>query len=284
MKLPLNIFLYLLILHVFFNLSHSTNDNSSYYYNQCIPSTCGNSLLQFPFGKNSLCNSAYTSIHCENSDVFLKDDENPSIKFIFLQNLTKEVYANRSVRLVDSSLIGCGPIPPFSGLSPYSEKWLMLGNVGYTVDYRTGTLFNCTEEPDANTLSKLKKAPCLECGETTNLCYFYDGNMDDVANCRTFRTAIPVTLFSNFTGVVELRSLLQKGFVVEWTEKCNLCMEKDEGRCGYLNEERKSGDEFCFCKDGIHRNNCSDGIILNLDASGKDPRTKPRKRAITIVV
>ncbi|PIA41754.1 hypothetical protein AQUCO_02200291v1 [Aquilegia coerulea] len=63
-------------------------------------------------------------------------------------------------------------------------------------------------------------------------------------------------------------------------------MEKDGGRCGYLNEERESGEEFCFCKDGIHRNNCSDGIIVNFEASGKDPQTKlgSTRRIIALVV
>ncbi|KAF9599707.1 hypothetical protein IFM89_001653 [Coptis chinensis] len=277
--------LVLFLLYTFFQLSHSADKNSSYYYNQCLQSTCGNSILQFPFNKNPLCSTAYTRIHCENNSVYLTDEENPSIKFKFLQSLTKEVYSNTSVRLVDSSLIGCGPIPPLSGSSPNAEKWLMLGSVHYTTDYRTGTLFNCTKEPDSGTLLNLRKVPCLECGETSNLCYFYDGNLDNVANCRTFRTAIPVKIFNNLTGVVRLRSVLQKGFVLEWDRKCNLCMNNDGGRCGYLNQERKNGDEFCFCRNGIHKNNCSDGVNIDLNALATDtPKRSPRKWLVPLIV
>lgn len=265
-------------------ISQSAEHNSSSYYNQCSQSTCGNSLLQFPFGKDSICRSAYISVLCENHTVFLRDDENPSVKYKLLQTLTKEVYSRTSVRLVDTSLLGCGPIPSFSSLSPTQDNWLEAGYFHHNSRYRISTLFNCSQEPDGESLLNLKRVPCWECGKTSNLCYFYDGNPFDIASCKSFRTMIPIEVFTNLSGVVDLRSVFGKGFVIEWSEKPNICMDKDGGRYGYLNAERKRGEEFCFCKNGIHKNNCSDGVTIDLDGQHNDPQKKPQKRKISLIL
>ncbi|PIA41750.1 hypothetical protein AQUCO_02200288v1 [Aquilegia coerulea] len=191
--------------------------------------------------------------------------------------------------MVDTSLFGCGPIPEFQGKTPNAgyeaQKWIMLGSLPYTSgEYRTGTFFNCSKEPSNDTLARMMKAPCLECGETSNLCYFYDGYIDHIDSCRSFRVAIPVQQFGNFSGVGNLRRVLQQGFQVEWDGDCNICMEKDVGRCGYVNQERKSGDEYCFCRDGIHRDNCTDGVIVELDAVGTSPSKKHSKKHIGMIL
>ncbi|KAL5701613.1 hypothetical protein ACHQM5_026931 [Ranunculus cassubicifolius] len=256
----------LFLLSTFYELTHSANTtNSTYYYNQCAPSTCGNSILKFPFGKNTLCSSAYVSTQCENGKVYLTDEENKYIKYKLLQNLTKDVYSDRSVKLVDSSLFGCGMIPNFK-------------------DYRTGTFFNCTKEPDKDTLAKLRKAPCLECGESSNLCYFYDGYIDHVDTCRSFRVAIPVQQFGNLSNVENLRKVLQEGFEVEWDGDCDSCVANDVGRCGYKDQERKSGEEYCFCANGVHKSNCTDGVIVPFDAVTNNTRNKSKKSPIGMIV
>ncbi|KAF9599706.1 hypothetical protein IFM89_001652 [Coptis chinensis] len=279
-------FFFSTFLHPIYSATISTN--STYYYNQCAPSTCGDSILKFPFGKSPLCSSAYITTTCENNSVYLIDEENTYIKYKLLHNLTNEVYTNTSVRLVDTSLFGCGTIPSFTGLTPNSgyeaQKWVLLGALHYTSDYRTGTFFNCTKEPDKGTLDNMMKSPCLECGETSNLCYFYDGYTDHVANCRPFRVAIPVKAFGNFSGVGNLRRVLQEGFEVEWDGDCNSCMVNGVGRCGYLNQERKSGDEYCFCNNGVHKDNCSDGVTVDLNTVGSNAPSKPHKKRIGMIL
>ncbi|XP_043719468.1 LEAF RUST 10 DISEASE-RESISTANCE LOCUS RECEPTOR-LIKE PROTEIN KINASE-like 2.1 [Telopea speciosissima] len=247
----------------------ANNSVISSYYAQCSPSTCGRSILQFPFGLNSLCRGAYETTHCNNQTVFLTDDENPRFRYKLLQNLTHDVYSNNSVRIVDVALLGCGPIPDFSGQTSNSMKWLTVGALYLSSDsYRVVTYFNCSQEPDTETLKQLTKAPCLECAETTssnNLCYYYDGYLDQVSNCRVYKAIIPVEVLNNVTAVGNPRRVLQQGFTVVWDNNCNSCTEKDDGRCGYLNQDRRRGNEVCFCRDGVHTNNCSDGQLIKLD-------------------
>lgn len=160
----------------------------------------------------------------------------------------------------------------------------MLGAFHYTANYRTGTFFNCTKEPDGDTLPKLMKAPCLECGPTNNLCYFYDGYIDHVDNCNPFRVGIPVREFGNFSAVGNLRKVLQQGFEIEWDGDCKSCMQNDVGRCGYVDQVRKSGDEYCFCADGVHKNNCTDGAIVRLDSIGNIPGKKSGKTPMGMII
>lgn len=100
----------------------------------------------------------------------------------------------------------------------------MQGTYHKTSNYQNGTFFNCTDEPtDAVTLSMLRKVPCSECGETKNLCYFYDGFIDHISNCIPFRDPIPVEVLSNFSAVGNLRKVLEEGFEIEWDGICNTC-------------------------------------------------------------
>ncbi|XP_058099984.1 rust resistance kinase Lr10-like [Magnolia sinica] len=270
------------LIFTFLQVGHTSN-TSSYYYNQCSPSTCGKSILQFPFGRNAPCRSACITTSCENGTVFIIDDENPNIKYKIVEDLTDEVYSNRIVTFVDVSLFGCGPIPPFNGLvvadaGSESQKWFLVGVLQLS-GYRAGTFFNCTKKPEEDVLSKLRKAPCLECVETSNLCYFYDGYMSEIPNCRPFRVFIPAKVYNNFSGVGNLRKVLQEGFRTDWDGVCGPCMEMDGGRCGYLDEKRLIGSEVCFCKSGVHRHNCSDGLIIELVAAGGGP-----KRLVMLII
>ncbi|KAL5982670.1 hypothetical protein ACLOJK_016746 [Asimina triloba] len=239
----------------------------SYYYDQCAPSICGSSLLRFPLGINALCSSAYITVSCENnSTVYVADDENPGIKYQILQTLNVSAYAQRSIRLVDISLFGCGPIPPFPGQG--SQKWQMAGNFHMSTDYQTGTFFNCTQLPPADLLPNMRKVPCLECGgATANMCYFYDGYVDQIQNCLSSRLPIPMTMLNNnFSGITNLRRELEAGFVVDWDGSCaEACMDRTAGRCGFTDaSDRNKGNELCFCSSGAHRQNCSDGMSVSV--------------------
>ncbi|KAF9599715.1 hypothetical protein IFM89_001661 [Coptis chinensis] len=287
LRLILQLFFFSTLLRTIYSASTT---NSTYYYNQCAPSTCGSSTMKFPFGEKPLCSSGYIRTTCENNSVYLIDEENTHIKYKLLQNLTNEVYTNRSIRLVDNSLFGCGTLPPFIGSprqnSGYeAETRSLLGAFQYSSTYRIGTFFNCTREPDKDTLARMTRSPCLECGETSNLCYFYDyyigefydGYVGNVDGCIPFRVAIPVNIAANLSVVRNLRRVLQEGFQVQWDEKCNSCMENDVGRCGYVNQEKKtSREEYCFCRDGVHKDNCN-GNIIDLDGTaGKDILNKKK--------
>ncbi|KAF9599857.1 hypothetical protein IFM89_001803 [Coptis chinensis] len=290
--LKLFIFCFSTLFQTINSANNTTTNDSSYYYNMCAPSTCGGSILKFPFGKNPLCNNGYlffiinSTIRtiCENNSVYLIDIENTYIKYKILTNLTNEVYAKRSLRLVDNSLFGCGPIRP-----GYEEQTgALLGEIYYSSDYKPGTFYNCTKEPaDKDTLARMIRSPCLECGETSNLCYFYDGYIPHVDSCIPFQVAIPVKILRNLSEVRNLRRVLQQGYEVQWNEDktCDLCMKNDVGRCGYLNQGQKtSGWEYCFCRDGIHKGTCS-GELIHLNATaGKDDITKPHKHKIGRIV
>ncbi|KAJ4952398.1 hypothetical protein NE237_029230 [Protea cynaroides] len=259
------IFLFPLLQIVF-----SSNSSISSNYAKCSPSTCGASLVQFPFGFNSLCRGAYITSHCDHSSVFLTDDENPRFKYKLLQNLTHDVYSNTSVKLVDVAFLDCDPLPDFSGQTTDS-KWLWVGTFLLISDQnRIVTYFNCSQEPDSESLKKLNKVPCLECGETSNLCYYYDGYLDQVSHCRGYKTILPVKLLDNVTAIGNPRRLVQQGFTVVWNDKCKSCMDKNDGRCGYLNQDRIRGEEVCFCHDGVHTHNCSDGQLIKLDDGDAD--------------
>ncbi|KAF9599655.1 hypothetical protein IFM89_001601 [Coptis chinensis] len=162
----------------------------------------------------------------------------------------------------------------------------MLGTLHYSSAYKPGTFFNCTKEPDKNTLAKMIRSPCLECVETSNLCYFYDGFIGHVDFCIPFRIAIPVKIFGNLREVRNLRRVLQEGFEVQWDGNCNSCMDKNIGRCGYVNQEKKtSSEEYCFCRDGIHKGTCSGEFIeLRPTNDGKDVINKPHKHKIGLIV
>ncbi|XP_042476822.1 LEAF RUST 10 DISEASE-RESISTANCE LOCUS RECEPTOR-LIKE PROTEIN KINASE-like 2.1 [Macadamia integrifolia] len=249
----------------------SNNISISSYYAQCSPSTCGSaSILQFPFGLDPLCRAAYVTTHCNNNNtLFLTDDENPRFQYNFLHNLTHDVYSNNSVNIVDVNLLGCGPIPDFSGQTSNSMKWLTIGAIYLSSDRdRIVTYFNCSQEPDTESLKQLTKAPCLECGETTNLCYYYDGYLDQVSNCRVYKAMVPVKILNNATAVANPRRELQQGFTIVWDNNCNSCTQKDDGRCGYVNQDRRRGHEVCFCRDAVHTHNCSDGQLIKLDDDG----------------
>ncbi|KAJ8629555.1 hypothetical protein MRB53_022878 [Persea americana] len=240
--------------------SASSESSSSYYYNRCAPSTCGDSLLHFPLGLDPLCWSTNITTSCENGTIFMTADQFPQIKYKLLDKLSETVYAQKSVRLVNASLFGCVPIPAFYG--GCSQRWMILGSLTVSNAYRTGTCFNCTVKPQGDILARLMAAPCLECGETKNLCYFYNGFMDPIPNCRPFISSIPNELFNNLTGVGNLRRALQEGFEAEWDSVCGVaCMDVTGGRCGFMDEdERTLGKEFCFCSSGVHKQNCSDGM------------------------
>ncbi|XP_068649333.1 rust resistance kinase Lr10-like [Aristolochia californica] len=169
--------------------------------------------------------------------------------------------------LVDISLLGCAPIPSFLGQD--WQRMFMSGNFLMSSDYKTGTFFNCSQAPGTDMLDRLSEAPCLECGNTSNRCYFYDGYKEQIPNCQPFRVSIPNSLVNNFTGVGNLRTKLQEGFKVQWESPCGVeCMSNTGGRCGFVNENRNKGDEVCFCNSTVHQTSCSDGIIISL-AGGK---------------
>ncbi|KAF9599713.1 hypothetical protein IFM89_001659 [Coptis chinensis] len=289
MKIALHHILILFCFSTLFQTIHSANStNSTYYYNQCAPSTCGGSILKFPLGKNQLCSRGFLAATCENnSTVFLVDQNNPYIKHKVLQNLTNEVYNNRALRLVDNSLFGCGPIPPFNGPGYEAQRWGMLGAFYYSSTFKPGTFFNCTKEPDKDTLPKMLRSPCLECGETSNFCYFYDGYFGQLDSCLPFRVAIPVNITNNLSAVRNLRRVLQEGIEVQWDRQgnCYSCMENDVGRCGYVSQEKKtSSEEYCFCRDGIHSDNCN-GPVIDLEApAGKDITIKRQKHKTGLIV
>ncbi|XP_058097356.1 rust resistance kinase Lr10-like [Magnolia sinica] len=282
-----NLLLFFHLISTFLQVGHTSNI-SSFYYDQCSPSTCGKSILKFPLGRNAPCRSAYITTSCENGTVFITDDENPHIKYKVAEDLTDEVYSNRMVKFVDVSLFGCGPIPPFKGSTANagfeSQKWLVEGVFHAKSDYWLGTFFNCTKKPAEDIVSRLREGPCLECGETSNLCYFYDGYMSDIPNCRPFRTIIPVKVFNNFSMVGNLRKVLQEGFRTDWDGVCGPCMEMGGGRCGYLDEKRRSGKEVCFCNSGVHRHNCSDGLIIEPVAEGGGPKRRDPKRRMMLII
>ncbi|XP_042493310.1 rust resistance kinase Lr10-like [Macadamia integrifolia] len=244
----------------------SNNSSYNYYYNQCMPSTCGPSVLQYPFGQNPICRSPNVTTLCENNTLLITNDQDPHMEYKLLQNLTKEVYARRLIRVVDVSVLGCGTIPD-NGYD--HQKWGTLGVFRYTNDYRPVTFLNCTQE-----LSNPLKVPCLECGDDHNFCYFTDEIMDSEPTkyCSSFTTAIPFNVYYNLSAVRNIRRVLQGGFTMEWDDgNCDPCrMEIDGGRCGYLNDgEKKSGEEVCFCNDGVHKHNCSDGLLVELDGVAK---------------
>ncbi|KAF9599702.1 hypothetical protein IFM89_001648 [Coptis chinensis] len=231
---------------------HSSN---STYYDQCAPSTCGGSVMKFPLGKNPLCRYRYVTATCENdSSIFLEIGDNDfKVKYKLLQNLTHEVYASNSIKLVDNSLFGCGTIPPVT--ANLYQMWSMstLGpGFNYGSAYRTETFLNCTKEPDMAGL---------------------------------IRVDVPVNIHSRLSEVRNLRKVLQEGFEVQWNGNCNSCMENDVGRCGYMNREKQtSSNEYCFCRDGIYKSNCS-GEVIELDATaGKDVIIKRHKHKIGPIV
>ncbi|KAG9457301.1 hypothetical protein H6P81_001809 [Aristolochia fimbriata] len=254
-----------LVVFLSFLYSAQSAKNPTYYYDQCAPSTCGNSVVRFPVGLNPLCRSAYISSSCENGSLYITEDEAPRTKYKVLDTMNDTVYARGYFMMVDVSLLGCDPIAPF--LDQAWQRWLMAGNFLMSSDYKTGTFFNCTRAPDADMRGRLTEAPCLECGNTTNLCYFYDGYMDQIPNCRPFRVAMPSTMVNNFTGVGNLRRKLQEGFRVQWESPCGAaCMltQTSPGRCGFVDEDRNKGGEVCFCNSTVHQTSCSDGIIVSL--------------------
>ncbi|XP_068649113.1 probable receptor-like protein kinase At5g20050 [Aristolochia californica] len=260
---------HVLITFVFFSCLYSTQSSKSpsYYYEQCASSVCGNSLIQFPIGLKPLCHGAYISTSCENDSVYITQDEGPRAKYKVLDTMNSTVYARGYFMLVDTSLLGCAPIPPF--LDQDSHRRFTSGHLFMSSDYKTGTFFNCSQAPRADMLARLSEAPCPECGNTSNLCYFYDGYMDQIPNCQPFWVSIPNSLVNNFTGVGNLRTKLQEGFKVQWVSPCGVeCMSNTGGRCGFVDENRNKGDEVCFCNSTVHRTSCSDGIIIS-QAGGK---------------
>ncbi|KAF9599855.1 hypothetical protein IFM89_001801, partial [Coptis chinensis] len=275
--------------------ANSTNTSqSNHYYNQCAPSTCGGSVMKFPFGPNPLCTTRYISATCENnSSIFLKPDDYPNIKYKLVQNLTNEIYVNASVKIVDTSLFGCGTIPPFNGSQPNSgyqaQEWNMVGSFLYSPQYRIGTFFNCTKEPaDKDTVARMIRSPCLECGETSNFCYFYDRYIPHVDSCLQSVVVIPSNIYGNLSKVRNLRRVLQEGFEIQWERTCNSCTKNDVGRCGYVDDEKRTGTstEYCFCRDGIHEDTCT-GEVIDIGATGDGKEVimiKPRKNKIGLIV
>ncbi|XP_068649115.1 probable receptor-like protein kinase At5g20050 [Aristolochia californica] len=256
---------HVLITFIFFSFLYSIQSakSPSYYYEQCAPTVCGNSVIQFPIGLKPLCRSAYISTSCENDSVYITEDKPRRTKYKVLDTMNSSVYARGYFMLVDISLLGCAPIPPF--LDQDWQIWFMSGNFLMRTDYKRGTFFNCSQTPGADLLARLSEAPCLECGNTSNLCYFYDGYMDQIPNCQPLRVSIPNSLVNNFTGVGNLRTKLQEGFKVNWESPCGVeCMSNNGGRCGFVDENRNKGDEVCFCNSTVHQTSCSDGIIISL--------------------
>ncbi|KAG9457299.1 hypothetical protein H6P81_001807 [Aristolochia fimbriata] len=238
----------------------------SYYYDQCAPSNCGDSVLQFPFGLNPLCRTAIVSSSCENGSVYLTQ-VGAQGKYRILDDLTSPVYDRGVFTLVDVSLLGCGPIA-WSADNTDGLRWFMAGNLLVSSDYKTGTFFNCTHPPEADMMARLSKAPCLECGNSThnnNLCYYYDGYMDKISNCTAISVALQKDLVNNFTRAGNLRTKLQEGFKIQWKSSCGTaCMNASGGRCGFVDDERGEGSEMCFCASSVHKTSCSDGIIISL--------------------
>lgn len=124
----------------------------------------------------------------------------------------------------------------------------IVGSLTVSRNNRKATFINCTREPQADILSRLISATCLECEVSNNLCYFFNGYMaDPTPNCKSFITAIPNEWSSNLTALGNLRRALQEGFRAERDSSCGEdYMVKTGGSCGYMNVERKIGSEFCF--------------------------------------
>lgn len=143
----------------------SSKQSSYYYYNLCAPSKFGYSLLCFPLGLDPLCRSANITTSCENGAVFITVFQ--MTKYKVLDNLNKTVYAQKSIRLVDESLLGCSPL--VWSYADLSQMWFIVGSLTVSKDYRMATLINCTRELQADILLRLISAPCLECEASNNL-------------------------------------------------------------------------------------------------------------------
>ncbi|XP_058099700.1 uncharacterized protein LOC131244051 [Magnolia sinica] len=90
--------------------------------------------------------------------------------------------------------------------------------------------------------------------------------MSDIPNCRPFRTVIPVKVFNNFSGVGNLRKVLQEGFRSDWDGVCGSRMERDGGRCGHLDEKRRTG------------------LITEPVAAGGGPKQQRPKQRVMLII
>ncbi|KAL5982685.1 hypothetical protein ACLOJK_016761 [Asimina triloba] len=225
----------------------------SYYYNLCAPnsSSCNNiTSLRYPFIPTRFCHHQDMIPTCvKNEYLLLGSRRLPSDSFRVLTNITSNSASSDTFLVAANSLFSCGQISrPNYAVDP--SLFSLPENYTYM------THLNCTRP--LTTTDKIHPASCLDCGSSSNMCYYMSG-FETVPGCDPFYMFPPKEV--NVSAVKDLRSFLQHGFKIRYTKpsECQGC-EASGGRCG----ASPQFEFVCFCPSSVHQTNCSDDRAVDL--------------------
>ncbi|KAG9457304.1 hypothetical protein H6P81_001812 [Aristolochia fimbriata] len=273
----------------------SSIDPSS-YYNLCSNYSCGNISLRYPFGLQSFCGYPGLKTTCvDNDHIVLYNNYVPQADpSRIIGNLTSDDAAI-TVRVALESLFGCGKVT-WKNFANHSSIFSLSGV------YEVGLHLNCTRPPTSASPGSLHPSSCLECPDRdhqaagynydiSNVC-FYTTDFNSYPECEKF-----IVLFNtdgrevnafNVSAVKDLRGFLRSwGYTLRYAKSnsCRSC-ETTGGRCGSRPRSINNGDNYfvCFCPSEVHRFNCSDGMIEDLQTwLPRDGNHKISKGVIAVI-
>ena len=215
------------------------------FYEACVPKTCGNQSIRFPFRihgeQEPYCGYPGYELTCQNDHPVLHiPDNNYMVHKIF--------YHNQSLRIsVSDPSNVC--FPPIRNLSLAEGKFEIVSKVTNLF-----LLSNCSELP--REFLKYRIDCGSENGSLSDLAVFEnDGILDHALESCKKRVLAPVELYGN-DGIGDYLDVLRRGFVLKWKAlNCSTC-EESGGRCGF-----ESTLHFkCYCPDRPHSVGCKPGM------------------------
>uniref|UniRef100_A0A0D6QU31 Protein kinase domain-containing protein n=1 Tax=Araucaria cunninghamii TaxID=56994 RepID=A0A0D6QU31_ARACU len=267
------IHIHLLLISCFFikccNSSFLVNSSPSYRYpsyQDCSPSTCGNSIIKFPFQIYTEGSQLYCSPHSYPSRVSCHADNTTTIDGYpyeswegcgsrVLGDITESSYTIQTIRIAPQWLFDCSHDLTTDDCPP-----IRVENPMYKLSdkYTFGTILSCTKQ--TSYISHLQRVQCLDCENSNKTCFFAAGLWSIVADCVSNTVVVPADKNYNISAEKNLRQFLQRGFEINWniTDDCLSC-EASGGRC-----YGDSPMEACICPDKVHRYNCSDGSPIKI--------------------
>ncbi|KAF9610415.1 hypothetical protein IFM89_022326 [Coptis chinensis] len=254
-----------------------TSTDPTYYYNLCVPSTCSNLSLPYPFALPTPCRAASVLSSCPSNQYLLLTAPRTTEVFRVL-SLNSTDPNEPTLTIASNSLFTCGV--------PVSNPNYALETTVFSLrpTYSPGTHLNCTSPIPSNAIQGLQNAPCLDCNTTSNFCYYAPLYDVKYANCEAFYLFTKVGVSFNASNERDLRAYLRSGFQIGFSKslECRGC-EGSGGRCG---NKPSTGSFVCFCPTSVHSFNCSDGILEDLSTWVNSPGgggSRPSRRVIAAI-
>ncbi|KAL9257798.1 LEAF RUST 10 DISEASE-RESISTANCE LOCUS RECEPTOR-LIKE PROTEIN [Drosera capensis] len=230
-----------------FNVTEGVNSQSFQYsgqnlYNSCIPKSCGNENISYPFyivnQQDPSCGYPGFKLMCLNkTPVISISGDNFIIQDIF--------YQNQSIRISAFLDSNCSSIDNLHRFMLTDPSEFVLAH-----RYSTVTLLVNSDAKVDKDCQGVHNFTCERNGNGEEVKWAYNGQLAGLAKCRNGSGSL-ISLPYEGGMSDDVVSVLKRGFILNWTaDNCTAC-ENSGGRCGW-----DDSMFLCYCHDRVHANRC----------------------------